>query len=52
MIFLLLLAALVIWAAVATIIEVRRDGYCARATDWTLVAEKDRGDTTGPRILP
>ncbi|MGW8482848.1 hypothetical protein ACWGJP_06895 [Microbacterium sp. NPDC055903] len=52
MIFLLLLAALAIWAAVATLVEVRRDGYGPCATDWTRVSGRDEDAAAGPRILP
>lgn len=51
MILLILLAALALWAIIATILEVRRDGYCARRTDWNRVAESDRGAASGPRIF-
>ncbi|MGM1018653.1 MAG: hypothetical protein ACQEW8_14055 [Actinomycetota bacterium] len=39
MMFLLLLAALALWCVVHTVLVVRRDGYGARPTDWTRVAE-------------
>ncbi|GAB3596412.1 hypothetical protein [Microbacterium tumbae] len=51
MLFVLLLAALSLWAVIATLIEVRRDGYRARETDWSRVAENDRGAGSGPRIF-
>jgi hypothetical protein len=37
MVLLIALAALLIWAVVATVIELRRDGYRATPTDWTRV---------------
>lgn len=39
MILLIALLAILIWAAVATIVEVRRDGYRRIPTDWSRVAE-------------
>lgn len=41
MFIILLLAALALTGLVATIIELRRDGFRAVATDWTRVAEHD-----------
>ena len=41
MVLLLLLAALIVWAAVATIVELRRDGYHRTPTDWKRVAGCD-----------
>ncbi|WP_309066901.1 hypothetical protein [Microbacterium sp.] len=37
----ILLLALVLWAAVATVVEWRRDGYRAVPTDWSRVAGID-----------
>lgn len=42
MILLLLLIALSIWGVVATVMDVRRDGFRATPTDWSRVAESDR----------
>lgn len=42
MILIVILAALAVWAIVATVTTVRRDGYRAAPTDWTRVAEQDR----------
>jgi hypothetical protein len=41
MILLLALAALAIWAAIATVMVVRRDGYRPTPTDWSRVADHD-----------
>jgi hypothetical protein len=41
MILLVLLIALAAWAAVATVVELRRDGYRRMPTDWNRVAERD-----------
>jgi len=41
MVLLIALAALLIWAVVATVIELRRDGYRATPTDWTRVKNGD-----------
>ncbi|HZU92493.1 MAG TPA: hypothetical protein VFF85_02645 [Microbacterium sp.] len=41
MVLLIALIALVIWTLVATVVEVRRDGYRAVPTDWTRVAPRD-----------
>ncbi|WP_309104488.1 hypothetical protein [Microbacterium sp.] len=41
MILIILLAATAIWAIVAGIIEIRRDGYRQEPTDWSRVAERD-----------
>ncbi|ALX65847.1 hypothetical protein [Microbacterium sp. XT11] len=42
MILIIALLVLAGWAIVATIIEVRRDGYRAVPTDWTRVAPAER----------
>ncbi|CAH0202289.1 hypothetical protein [Microbacterium foliorum] len=39
MLLLLALLALALWAAIATIVEVRRDGYRQTPTDWSRVGE-------------
>lgn len=44
MILLIALIALAVWALVATVIELRRDGYRRVPTDWTRVAEGDALD--------
>ncbi|WEK61183.1 MAG: hypothetical protein P0Y60_00035 [Candidatus Microbacterium colombiense] len=41
MIILIALAVLAIWAVVATVVELRRDGYRPTPTDWSRVAEHD-----------
>ncbi|WP_426187348.1 hypothetical protein [Microbacterium sp. TWP3-1-2b2] len=41
MVIIILLAALALIGLVATLVEVRRDGFQAVATDWTRVAEHD-----------
>jgi len=41
MVLLIALIAVIIWALVATVVEVRRDGYRAVPTDWTRVAGRD-----------
>ncbi|MFK0403128.1 hypothetical protein ACIQTT_12410 [Microbacterium sp. NPDC090225] len=41
MVLLILLAALALWALVATVVELRRDGYRPTPTDWNRVAERD-----------
>jgi hypothetical protein len=41
MVLLILLFALVIWAVVATFVELRRDGYRPTPTDWSRVAGQD-----------
>ncbi|WP_179297532.1 hypothetical protein [Microbacterium sp. SZ1] len=45
MFLLIALLALVIWALVATTIELRRDGYRRQPTDWTQVPGRDPLDT-------
>lgn len=44
MILLLSLLALLVWAAVATVVELRRDGYRPVPTDWRQVAGRDALD--------
>lgn len=39
MIIVILLAALALWGIVATVIELRRDGYRAIPTDWNRVPD-------------
>lgn len=41
MIIIVTLAGLAIWGLVATIVELRRDGFRAVPTDWARVAEHD-----------
>lgn len=41
MVIIIVLAALALTGLVATIVELRRDGFHAVATDWTRVAERD-----------
>lgn len=41
MVVIILLAALALVGVVATLVELRRDGFRAVATDWTRVAERD-----------
>ena len=41
MILVIALAALAIWAAIATLIELRRDGYRRTPTDWSRVLDHD-----------
>jgi hypothetical protein len=41
MIIILLLAALAVTGVIATLVELRRDGFRPVATDWTRVAEHD-----------
>ena len=38
MVLLIALAALALWATVATALELRRDGYRQQPTDWSRVA--------------
>ncbi len=45
MILLLILLALGAWAAIATIVELRRDGYRRVPTDWNRVAQHDPLDS-------
>lgn len=42
MILLIALAALVIWAIIATVVVVRRDGYRPTPTDWNRVVGDDQ----------
>jgi len=39
MFLLLALLALVLWAVIATVVELRRDGYRQTPTDWSRVGE-------------
>lgn len=48
MILLLVLLALGAWAAIATIVELRRDGYRRVPTDWNRVAQHDAIDGAAP----
>lgn len=41
MVLVIALIALVVWATVATVIELRRDGYHRAPTDWSRVAGRD-----------
>ncbi|WP_181157604.1 hypothetical protein [Microbacterium sp. MYb62] len=41
MILVIALIALAAWATVATIVELRRDGYRRTPTDWSRVAGRD-----------
>jgi hypothetical protein len=41
MVLLILLAALIAWATVSTVLEIRRDGHHAVPTDWSRVANCD-----------
>lgn len=41
MILIIALIALVAWATVASVIELRRDGYRRTPTDWSRVAGRD-----------
>jgi hypothetical protein len=41
MVLLIALIALVIWAVVGTVIELRRDGYRPTPTDWSRIAGRD-----------
>lgn len=41
MFIIFLLAAIALTGLVATLVEIRRDGYRAVSTDWTRVAEHD-----------
>ena len=41
MILLIALIAIAAWATVATVLEVRRDGYRPAPTDWSRVADRD-----------
>ncbi|MFB4350504.1 hypothetical protein [Microbacterium sp. CR_7] len=48
MFLLIAVLALVTWAFVATIVELRRDGYRRQPTDWTQVPGPDPLDTAHP----
>ncbi|CAH0185852.1 hypothetical protein SRABI76_01648 [Microbacterium oxydans] len=41
MLLLIALAALVLWATIATVVELRRDGYRQQPTDWNRVGGHD-----------
>jgi hypothetical protein len=41
MILIIALLALAAWAAIATVVELRRDGYRRTPTDWSRVAGRD-----------
>lgn len=41
MILIIALVAIMIWGIVATILDVRQDGYRATPTDWSRVAGRD-----------
>lgn len=41
MVLLIVLLALIVWAVVGTVIELRRDGYHPAPTDWRRVAGRD-----------
>ncbi|MFK3677641.1 hypothetical protein ACI2IP_07915 [Microbacterium sp. NPDC090218] len=41
MILIIALIALALWATVATIVELRRDGYHRTPTDWSRVPGRD-----------
>ncbi|WP_262927690.1 hypothetical protein [Microbacterium sp. NIBRBAC000506063] len=40
MFIVILIAALALWGAIATVVELGRDGFRAVPTDWSRVAEK------------
>ncbi|MCI1018852.1 hypothetical protein HWD99_09465 [Microbacterium sp. C5A9] len=44
MVILILLLALSAWAIVATVVELRRDGYRQEPTDWTRLGGRDTLD--------
>lgn len=44
MFLIIALIALAVWALVATVIELRRDGYRRVPTDWSRVAARDALD--------
>ncbi|WP_449409169.1 hypothetical protein [Microbacterium maritypicum] len=44
MILVIALLALAAWAAVATVVELRRDGYRQRPTDWSRVRGREALD--------
>ena len=41
MFIVIILAALTVWGAIATIVTVRRDGYRAAPTDWSRATQRD-----------
>ncbi|WP_168429585.1 MULTISPECIES: hypothetical protein [unclassified Microbacterium] len=41
MILVIALIALVVWATVATVVELRRDGYHRAPTDWSRIGGRD-----------
>lgn len=41
MVLLIALIALIVWALIATVAEVRRDGYREMPTDWARVAGRE-----------
>ncbi len=45
MVLLIVLLLIVLSAAVATVVELRRDGYRPTPTDWSRVAGRDPYDT-------
>ena len=42
MFIIIVLSALTLWAVIATIVELRRDGFRRTPTDWNRVAESER----------
>ena len=48
MILVVILVVLAVWALVATVIEVRRDGYRPTPTDWSRVAGVEPADAAFP----
>lgn len=44
MVIVIALLALVVWAVIATVVELRRDGYRQVPTDWRQVAGRDALD--------
>lgn len=51
MFILIALLAVVVWASIATLIELRRDGFRAVPTDWSRVAGRDTIDSAEARHL-
>lgn len=49
MILIIALLILAVWAAVATVVELRRDGLRATPTDWRRVGERDVSQQADPR---
>ncbi|MDQ0727999.1 hypothetical protein [Microbacterium sp. W4I20] len=41
MILIIALIALVLWASIATVVELRRDGFRPTPTDWNRLAGRD-----------